>query len=54
MLENETFENFVAQSDKEEEGGGSENSQKNWLSYTGCICGWSLSDLSFVIISDSF
>ena len=34
MLENETFENFVARFAKKEGGGCSENSRKNPLPYT--------------------
>ena len=43
MLENETFEIFFAKSAKEKRGGGSENSGKNPLFQTRCICGLSFS-----------
>ena len=45
MLENETFEHFLAKPAKEEEGWGrgSENKEKNPLSQAICICGCSLS-----------
>ena len=43
MSENETFEIFFAKSAKEKRGGGSENSGKNPLFQTRCICGLSFS-----------
>ena len=45
ILENETFDHFFAKSAKEEGGGDSENSGKNPLSQTRCICGWTLTFL---------
>ena len=42
VLDNEAFENFFAMSAKEYWGGCSENSGKNSLSQTRCICGWPL------------
>ena len=42
VLENEIFEIFFAISAKEEWEGGSENSGKNLLTPTRCICGWPL------------